>query len=164
MFRLFSHGRRVRHVSSRRSGSAPVLQCGFARQTHETNSSSSRVGVMLSDFNPIKMMQEIMKGDEGVSRFKLDIKPSFFIISIISVIAVSTIMTLVFSTKGVTKGYKLRDLETQSQRLIRQNEVMTMELSQAQSLNSVVNNDVLLHMRPAQKVVYMSGSSAIASR
>ena len=179
MFRLFSHGRRVRHVSSRRTGAAPVLQCGFARQTHDNHDSSphvmnnaSSVGVMransfgfrLSDFNPVKMVQEMMKDAEGVSRFKLDIKPSFFIISIVVVIALSTIMTLVFSTKGVTKGYKLRDLETQSQKLVRQNEVMTMQLSRAQSLNAVVNNDVLLHMRPAQKVMYMSGSSAIASR
>lgn len=186
MFRLFSRSRRARRrVSSSRS--APVLQCGFARRTHENAETPSvnmyqssgagfshagafREGVMnplgfrMSDFNPLKMMQEIMKNDEGTARFKLDIKPIYFIVSIIAVITISTVMTLVFSTKGVTQGYKLRDLETKSQKLVRENEVMTMQLAQAQSLDAVVHNDVLLHMRPAKKITYMSGSSAIASR
>ncbi len=118
----------------------------------------------LGDFNPARMLRDIMKGDKESVALNLDIKPSFFIITIVGAIAVSTVMTLVFSTRGVTQGYQLRDLETKSQALVRQNEVMTMELAQAQSLDAVVHNDILLNMRPAQKTYYMSGSNAIASR
>lgn len=105
-----------------------------------------------------------MKSDGETARFKLDLSPRFFILSIIAVVVFSTVMTLIFATKGVTKGYVLRDLEIKSQGLVRQNEVMTMQLAEAKSLDTVVHNDILLNMRPAKQIVYMSGSSAIASR
>lgn len=116
------------------------------------------------DFNPVSFLKNVMQGDSEQVGLKLDVKPSFFIISIVAAVVISTVMTLVFATKGVTKGYVLRDLEMKSQGLVRQNEVINMQLAQAQSLHSVVTNDILLHMRPAQNVVYMSGSNTIASR
>ncbi len=122
---------------------------------------------MLKSLSPLAMFQDAfaaMKNDTVTTGFKFQIRPAVFIISIVAVIAISTVMTLIFSTRGVTKGYVLRDLQSKRQALVRENEVMTMQLAQAQSLNSVVTNDILLHMRPAKNVVHLGGGSVIVSR
>ena len=109
-------------------------------------------------------MASALNSDTATTGFKFQIRPAVFIISIVAVIAISTVMTLIFSTRGVTKGYVLRDLQSKRQALVRENEVMTMQLAQAQSLNSVVTNDILLHMRPAKHVIHLGGGSVIVSR
>ncbi len=171
MFRLSSPGHRARHVALRRS--APMLACSFGKRELQSAAPvgepmhfSSSVNVLKS-LNPLKMFQDAvnaMKHDTATTGFKFHIRPAVFVISIVAVIAVSTVMTLIFSTRGVTKGYVLRDLQFKRQALVRENEVMTMQLAQAQSLHSVVTNDILFSMRPAKNVIHLGGGSSIASR
>lgn len=96
--------------------------------------------------------------------FSLEIGPAFFVASVIVFVMISSIITLRFSTQGVTKGYVLRDLESKRQVLTRQNEVNTMQLAQAQSLDAVWNSDYIAHMRTPSKVVYARADMAVASR
>ena len=129
------------------------------------NQISHTTTTLLNDFfGSFKSLHEHAR--EGGETIALDvkIKPAYFIGSVIIAIALSTIMTLIYATHGVTKGYVLRDLQSQSQSLIRENEKVNMQVAQAQSLDSMIHNDVLLHMRPVANVVYLGASNTIARR
>jgi|GEM_PF-3533266 hypothetical protein len=181
MFRIFSPRRRTfqRNFTLRRG--TPVIQCNVGRardnltQTLSASDSGDATGRYFSSaaksfvsdfFGSFKSLHDhaVAAGTDGAIAVDLRIKPVFFITSVIIAVVLSTIMTLVYATNGVTQGYVMRDLQARSQALVRENEVVTMEVAAAQSLDSMTHNDVLLNMRPAQKVMYMSGTSAIASR
>lgn len=94
----------------------------------------------------------------------IHLSPRFFIASAIFFVISLSIISLVFSTRGVTKGYVLRDLEAKRQILLRENEVKMMEIAQAQALSVVLASDHLDHMVPARKVFFMRGDTMMASR
>ena len=83
--------------------------------------------------------------------------------AIVFVLGVSFI-TLVFSTREVTKGYVLRDLESKRQTLLRSNEVVQMQVAQAQALQAVVKSPRISRMVNARNVTFMRGDTAVASR
>lgn len=185
MFRFLSQRRRTfqRNFTLRRT--TPLMQCSVGRAREIPASESyisvspsgsgtgalsmhhvaSFAGTFVRDFfGSFKSMHEHAKDGGSAIAVDLKIKPAFFIASVIAAIALSTIMTLIYATNGVTQGYVMRDLQAKSQVLVRENETITMQVAAAQSLDAMTHNDVLLFMRPAQSVMYMSGTSAIASR
>lgn len=92
------------------------------------------------------------------------IGPAFFVFTAILFVAFLSIITLVFSTRGVTKGYVLRDLESKRQVLLRQNEVALTQVAQVQALSDLVKSKKISHMIPARKITFMRGEIALASK
>lgn len=176
---MFLQSRHRRRMSSRFT---PVLACRFGQAggvhgggsiSGASTSAFSRAGVVTSS----AVMSGFLRFAKGI--FVLDFgqddrvsegeifpkiasRKSLFL-TVLFVVALSTILTLIYATRGVTKGYVLRDYEIQQRQLVRQNEVMRMKLAEAQSLHAVVTNDALLYMRPAKTVVFLRGDSAMAS-
>lgn len=90
--------------------------------------------------------------------------PYFVIGSLIIFVALITVITLIFSTRQVTKGYVLNKLESYHQELIRESEQKEMQISQVRSLKFIQESSkVDLMMRPAQ-IVFVDSDSAVASR
>lgn len=92
------------------------------------------------------------------------IGPVFFIFTAILFVAFLSIITLVFSTRGVTKGYVLRDLESKRQVLLRQNEIALTQVAQVQALSGLVDSEKISHMIPARRITFMRGETALASK
>lgn len=89
---------------------------------------------------------------------------AFFVTSAIFFVLGLSVITLIFSTHEVTKGYVLRDLESKRQVLLRDNNVISMQVAQAQALQMVVQSPRVAHMRSARDITFMRGESAVASR
>jgi len=90
---------------------------------------------------------------------------SFFLMfSLVSFVALVTVITLVFSTRQVTKGYVLNSLEDAHQVLIKDGEQMDMRLSDSRSLRHIQDLPRVAKMRNPNTVVFLSGETSIASR
>lgn len=156
-----SINRHRRRLSNRNF--TPVIQCSVGRDQERSQMKSPSlaggVGAAVLAFpsfmslftNPFKSVHEEVRsvGQE------LNIRPIYFLVTLVIVVGISTVMTLIFSTSGVTQGYVLRELQAERQTLVLENEKVTMAISSAQALNSVLTNDVIQYMRPAKNVVYL---------
>ncbi|MEK7545123.1 MAG: hypothetical protein AAB551_03250 [Patescibacteria group bacterium] len=89
---------------------------------------------------------------------------AFFVASAVFFVLGLSFITLIFSTHEVTKGYVLRDLESKRQVLLRDNNVISMQVAQAQALQAVYKSPQLTHMRHARNITYMRGETTMASR
>ena len=169
----FSSPSRHRNYATRRT--TPVLQCSVGRAQEVDNDSGISVNhgsaaamafPSLTNFfaDPFKNVRERVTHNVKTVGMEINIKPVYFLVTLVAVVTMSTVMTLIFSTSGVTKGYVLRDLQTQRQALVRTNEQVTMEVAQAQALSTVTTNDTIAHMRPAKNIIFLSGSSAVAMK
>lgn len=171
---LSSSSRHRRHASSRNF--TPVIQCSVGRDQEiahsRTPSLAGGVGAALLAFpsfaslfvNPFKSMAEDMPREVKTVGAELNIKPMYFLVTLILVVGFSTVMTLIFSTSGVTQGYVLRELQSQRQALVLENEKVTMSIASAQSLQAVVTNDIIRYMRPATKVTYLHADNVVAMK
>lgn len=94
----------------------------------------------------------------------LEFGPYFLVSSLIVFVALVTVITLIFSTRQVTKGYMLEKLEVENQELMKQNEEKEMKISQVRSLNFIQQSSKVQKMRKPGLVVYVGGETEIASR
>ncbi|MCX6733682.1 MAG: hypothetical protein NTX63_02620 [Candidatus Peregrinibacteria bacterium] len=175
MFGLSSHSSHHRRRSSSRNFT-PVIQCSVGRDQEmahsRTPSLAGGVGAALLAFpsfsslfvNPFKNIQESMSHDVRTVGAELNIKPVYFLVTLVLVVGFSTVMTLMFSTSGVTQGYVLRDLQAKRQALVIENEKVTMSIASAQSLQAVVTNDVIRYMHPATKITYLHANAEVAMK
>lgn len=90
--------------------------------------------------------------------------PFFLMFSLVSFVVLVTIITLIFSTRQVTKGYVLNSLEDSHQVLLKDGEQMDMRLSDARSLRYIQKVPRVAKMRNPSTVVFLSGETAIASK
>ncbi len=91
--------------------------------------------------------------------------PYFLMGSLIAFVVLSTVITLMFSTNQVTKGYVLNRLEAKHQDLIKENEIHELQISKVRSLNYIKESSKINYMlRPGQIVYVDGGDTAIASR
>lgn len=165
-----SASRHRRRLSNRNF--TPVIQCSVARDQERSQmrspSLAGGVGAAVLAFpsfaslftNPFKSVSEDVKS----VGLELNIRPVYFLVTLMVVVGISTTMTLIFSTGGVTQGYVLRELQAERQALVLENEKVTMAISSAQALNSVLSNDVIQYMRPAKNVVYLDTPKEIAMK
>lgn len=84
--------------------------------------------------------------------------------SLIVFVALVTVITLMFSTRQVTKGYALEKLESEQQGLIKAREENNMRISQARSLTTIQNSPKVQGMRKPDTLVYVQPVAEIASR
>lgn len=93
-----------------------------------------------------------------------EIGPYFLVGSLVVFVALITVVTLLFSTRQVTKGYVLSLLEFEHQKLMRDSEVMDMQISKVRSLNFIQDSSKVKSMRIPNQVAYVSGETSIAQR
>lgn len=81
-------------------------------------------------------------------------------------VALVTVITLMFSTRQVTKGYVLNRLGAERQTLIKENEQKEMEISKVRSLQHIQNSSKVQRMKRPDQLVYVQvlGDTAIASK
>lgn len=90
--------------------------------------------------------------------------PYFVIGSLIIFVALITVITLIFSTRQVTKGYVLNKLESYHQDLIRESEEKEMQISKVRSLKYIQESSKVTAMVRPPQVVFVDGDTAVASR
>lgn len=91
--------------------------------------------------------------------------PYFLVASLCFFVVLVTVITLVFSTRQVTKGYVLNKLEDQHQTLIKEGEQKQMQISKVRSLNYIEQSSKVSSMvRPEQIAFVSDAPSALASR
>lgn len=88
----------------------------------------------------------------------------FLVFSLVTFVVLITVVTLMFSTRQVTKGYVLSRLDDEHQALITQSEQNEMLVSQVRSLDYIKNSEKIERMVYPDKVVFMGTDVAIASR
>lgn len=92
------------------------------------------------------------------------IGPTFLIFTLVLIVCLISVVTLMFSTKGITKGYTLKKLEAEHEQLLRDNEVKTMHVAEVRSLASIKASPRAQSMVRPGKVVYYRYDTAIASK
>lgn len=90
--------------------------------------------------------------------------PYFLISSLVLFVGLVTVVTLMFSTRQVTKGYVLNRLEAEHQDLIKESESSNMLISRAKSLSNIRNSLKVRRMVRPDMLVYVEGQTEIASR
>ena len=102
------------------------------------------------------------KINKFLSNFELS--PYLLIISLVTFVVLVTVVTLVFSTRQVTKGYVLNQMEAKHQDLARNGEIAEMEISKVKSLQYIQDSKKVRYMVKPREVVYVNGDTAIASK
>lgn len=95
---------------------------------------------------------------------KLELGPSFLIASLLIFVALITVITLMFSTRQVTKGYVLNSLEAKHQDVVKESEKMDMQISTVRSLNYIQDSSKVKSMIKPAQIVFASGDIAIAKK
>lgn len=95
---------------------------------------------------------------------KIELGPVFLLTSLVLFVALVTVITLVFSTRQVTKGYALNELEATHQKLVKANEVNDMKISTVRSLNYLEQSSKIKRMVRPRDIVFINSDTAIASR
>ena len=94
----------------------------------------------------------------------VELGPYFLVVSLIIFVALTVVITLMFSARQVTKGYVLNSLEADHQELLRESETKDMQISQVKSLNFIQESSKVDSMVSAEKIVFLHGDSTIAKK
>jgi hypothetical protein len=86
------------------------------------------------------------------------------IFSVVLSICCITVITLMYSTKQVTKGYVINSLDKENQKLLRELEVLNMNLNEKRALKNISSSDKISKMRNPSRIVYVNSESSIAKR
>lgn len=95
---------------------------------------------------------------------KFEVGPSMLVVSLIVFVCLISLVTLMHSTKEVTKGFMVSRLEEKRVGLIRDYEVKTMQLAEVSSLTSIQNSDKFKRMVKPRKVTFVYTDGALASK
>jgi len=95
---------------------------------------------------------------------RLEFGPRMLVFSLVVFVCLISLVTLMHSTKKVTKGFVLTSLEVERGELLREYEINTMRLAEASSLYAIQNTDKFKSMVRPRTVSYVRTDSALASR
>lgn len=95
---------------------------------------------------------------------KFEFGPYLVLGSLVLFVIMITVVTLVFSTRQVTKGYQLSMLDFKHNILVTQSEVKAMQISNVRSLKYIQDSGKVKKMTSPGSLVYIKGESTIASR
>ena len=93
-----------------------------------------------------------------------ELSPYFLIVSLVSFVCLLTLMTLIFSTNKVTKGYTLNRLDVEQQDLVKEREIKDMQLSKVRALDAIKSNSKVSNMARPKSVAYVHGDTVVVSR
>jgi energy-converting hydrogenase Eha subunit H len=94
----------------------------------------------------------------------MEIGPYFLVFSLIIFVILVTVLTLVFSTRQVTKGYVLNKLESEHDKLIKQSEQNEMQISKVKALKYIEDSTRVRRMTRPGQIVFIGEETSIASR
>ncbi len=94
----------------------------------------------------------------------MEIGPYFLVFSLIIFVILVTVLTLIFSTRQVTKGYVLNKLESEHDKLIKQSEQNEMQISKVKALKYIEDSARVKKMTRASQIVFIEEDTSIASR
>jgi len=83
-------------------------------------------------------------------------------VSIGSLILLLALLILFHQNANATKGYQLRTLERERSRLLLEEEVLKMQIAQAQALQELEEDLLIQAMFPAGKLQYTNQKSTVA--
>lgn len=86
------------------------------------------------------------------------------VVSLIVFVCLISLVTLMHSTKEVTKGFFMSSLEEKRQGLVKEYEVQTMKLAEATSLSTIQASDKFNKMVKPRTVTFVYTDGALASR
>lgn len=92
-------------------------------------------------------------------RIELSIGAFLFVST--SCICLFSLLFLSHSNRVATKGYELKRLQDTRSALMRENEVLSMQISDLQSLQAMVNDDVIKTMVKADRPQYIRVDTAV---
>lgn len=95
---------------------------------------------------------------------RFELGPYFLIGSLVFFVALITVITLMFSTRQVTKGNVLSSLNDVKSELVKEGEVLDMQLSRVKSMVGIEESQYVRGMHRPDIVVYVNSDTAIASR
>jgi len=107
------------------------------------------------------------RGNNYRSKFfsRIVFGPYFLVFSLIFFVVLITIVTLMFSTRQVTKGYVLSKLDDEHQSLVRLSEQKQMQISEVRSLDYIQQSHHIEGMINPGEVAFLTIEDvAIASR
>ncbi|MFA5821248.1 MAG: hypothetical protein WC873_04105 [Candidatus Gracilibacteria bacterium] len=84
-----------------------------------------------------------------------EVGPYFLVVSLVLFVILITVITLMFSTRQVTKGYQLSELEAKNGELTKQSEVKDMEMSRVRSLQFIEGSRKVQRMVRPRGLVYL---------
>lgn len=87
--------------------------------------------------------------------------PYFLIVSMVGFVCLITLVTLVFSTNEVTKGYTLNKLDFEQQELVKEREVKEMLLSKVRALDAIKSSPRVQKMVRPGMVAFVSESGNV---
>jgi hypothetical protein len=85
----------------------------------------------------------------------------FFMVLIMGKI---TVVTLVYSTKQVTKGYAINMLDKEHQILVRKIDALNLKINEKKALTSIQTSEKFAMMRSPSNIAYLRADNSIASR
>ncbi len=94
----------------------------------------------------------------------LNSRRNFLVSSLVVFVVLITVITLMFSTRQVTKGYVLNKLDAQHQRLVMESEQREMQISEVRSMDYLKGSPQIANMRRPDTIVFLNADTAIASR
>ncbi len=94
----------------------------------------------------------------------IELGPYFLVVSLIVFVALTVVITLMFSARQVTKGYVLNSLEADHQVLVKVSETKDMQISEVKSLNYIQDSSKVASMVNPGQVVFLHGDSTIAKK
>lgn len=83
--------------------------------------------------------------------------------SIGALILVLALMILFHQNATATKGYQLRNLERERSQLLLEEEILNMQVAEAQALHRLASDSVVQAMVVAKKLLYIEEDSTVAS-
>lgn len=99
-----------------------------------------------------------VKGDD----VRIVVGPVFVIVFLLVFSGVLGLVQLASSNHFATKGYELRKLESDRQRLLDEYEVSSLKLSKARSLSEIIHSEQVARMRIMHDVVFLRGNNVVA--
>jgi len=80
----------------------------------------------------------------------------------VTIICVLSLVFLSHSNRVATKGYELKILQDKRQDLLRKNEVLSMQIADLQTLESLANDNTIRTMVKAERPKYIRTDTAVA--
>lgn len=91
----------------------------------------------------------------------MSFSPYFLLTSLVLFVSLITVMTLMFSTSQITKGYEVDKLDAEQQNLIKEREIGDMKLSQVRALDAIRSSKQVQNMKKPNVIVYVVSSGNI---
>ena len=95
---------------------------------------------------------------------EFEFSPYFLIVSLVVFVCLITLVTLIFSTNEVTKGYMLNKLDSEQQDLVKARELKDMQLSKVRALDAIKNTSKVKSMVRPKSVAFVHGETVVVSR